>query len=139
MPLRRERKLKDRDGDPLTFLHLASHKLMHCQIVPEDSACFDGKNIRRDMLPGDHSKMCKFPDRNAIGYKRVVGHIKRLVVAARSSGGTGTDSSVERRKSWSASPISRGLLIEPAPHCKFDGETDQKEEEPTQRVTRQSA
>ena len=60
---------------------------MHCQIVPENSACFDGRNVRRDTLPGDHIDMCKFPNQNAVGYQTTLGHLKRLVVAAADSGG----------------------------------------------------
>ena len=40
------------------------------------------------MLPGDHTDMCKVPDRNAVGYKRSLGHLKRLVVAVADSGGS---------------------------------------------------
>lgn len=108
---------------------------MQCQIVPQDSACFDGKDIRRDYLPGDHIEMCKFPDRNAQGYKRTLGHIKRLVVVARNSSGTGAASRSEREEPWS-SPLNRGFLIEPTPQGEFDGEMDRNEVASTQMVTR---
>ena len=39
--------------------------------------------MRRDVLPGDHSAMCKFSSREAVGYQRTLAHIRRLVMACK--------------------------------------------------------
>ncbi len=88
------------------------------------------------MLPGDHREMCKFPDRNATGYKRTLGHIKRLVATAGNSGGMSPDSRSESGDSSSFSPLNRGLFIEAAPHGEFRGEMGRIEEACTQRIIR---
>ena len=106
------------------------------QIVPEDSACFDGRNIRRDMLPGDHREMCKFRDCNQTGYKRILGHIKRLVAAAGGTGGTRADSHSENGVSSSTSTLNRGLFIEAAPHGEFHEDVSRNGEACTQRIIR---
>ena len=77
------------------------------------------------MLPGDHEGMCKFPDRDATGYKRSLGHIKRLVAAAAgdlsAAGGMSACSRSESGDSTLVSPLRRGLFIEAAPRGEFHG------------------
>ena len=89
------------------------------------------------MLPGDHEGMCKFPDRDATGYKRSLGHTKRLVAAAGDlSGGMSACSRSESGDSTLVSPLRRGLFIEAAPHGEFHGEIGRNEEACTQRAYR---
>ena len=87
------------------------------------------------MLPGDHEGMCKFPNRDATGYKRSVGHIKRLVISAAGdlSGGMSACSRSESGDSTLVSRLTRGLFIEAAPHGEFHGEISRNKEVYTQR------
>ena len=88
------------------------------------------------MLPGDHREMCKFPDRDATGYKRTLGHIKRLVAAAGDSGRLSTASSSESGNPSFVLPVSRGLFIEAAPHGEFHLEMGRHESACTQSIIR---
>ncbi len=42
------------------------------QVVPEWSATIDGFNVKFQQVPANHMNMCKFANREEIGYKRVV-------------------------------------------------------------------
>ncbi|KAK3331711.1 hypothetical protein B0T19DRAFT_85724 [Cercophora scortea] len=48
-------------------------------IVPQASAVYEGTNVRDDSVNADHSGMVKFAGRDTIGYKRVVGHMQRII------------------------------------------------------------
>lgn len=45
------------------------------QVVPEESAVFEGFNVKRISVPADHSNMCKFSDSQDIGYRRILDQI----------------------------------------------------------------
>ncbi len=51
--------------------HLPSTN-MRRQVVPEWSATIDGFNVKYQHVPANHMDMCKFANREEVGYKRVV-------------------------------------------------------------------
>lgn len=85
-------------------------------------------------------EMCKFPNRNAEGYRRTLGHIKRLVAAAGGFGGPSADSRSESGDSASVpssvTALNRGLFIEAAPHGEFHDDVSRNEEACTQKIVR---
>jgi hypothetical protein len=45
------------------------------QVVPEESAVFEGFNVKKISVPADHSNMCKFSDSQDAGYRRILDQI----------------------------------------------------------------
>jgi hypothetical protein len=55
----------------MTTRHLPSTNARR-QVVPEWSATIDGFNVKYQQVPANHMDMCKFANREEVGYKRVV-------------------------------------------------------------------
>jgi hypothetical protein len=55
----------------MTTRHLPSTNA-RWQVVPEWSATIDGFNVRCQPIPANHIDMCRFANREEVGYKRVV-------------------------------------------------------------------
>jgi hypothetical protein len=49
------------------------------KIVPERSACIDGFRVKTASIPKNHSDMCKYENRNEIGYQRTSDYILDLL------------------------------------------------------------
>ena len=47
--------------------------------MPEWSATIDGFNVKHQPVPANHMDMCKFANREEVGYKRVVFLLKNIL------------------------------------------------------------
>lgn len=54
-------------------------------IVPQDSAVIDGRKVDQASIEGDHSSICKFPDKENDGYQKILFAVKKLLRMFRKS------------------------------------------------------
>ena len=59
----------------INYISLPNDPHSYPQVVPEESAVFEGFNVKRISVPADHSNMCKFSDSQDVGYRRILDQI----------------------------------------------------------------
>jgi len=80
--------------------------------VPERSACIDGFRVKTASIPKNHSDMCKFENRNEIGYQRTSDYILNLL-----------DKAQEKKAQSMSLPVivaSGGQTVPPAIEAKSE-------------------